>query len=136
MRIIASRISARLVVFATIAALACTSAGAGAAAGAGGPSFSCARATRADEQAICRSPSLRMADARMASLFRDIQGCTAMGGHGANIDDQRAWLARRSRCGGNASCLARIYHARIAEFAPLAAKARRFMRTEECPNSL
>ena len=124
------RSSASLVVFAAIAALVVT------AARAGGPSFSCARAVRADERAICRSPALRQADARMASLFSDIQGCTMMGGHATNTDDQRAWLALRSRCGGSVSCLARLYHARIGEFAPLAAKARQLMRAEQCPGPL
>jgi uncharacterized protein len=124
------RISASLAIFAAITALV------GTAAGAGGPSFSCARADGADEKTICRSPALRLADVRMASLFRDIQGCTAMGGHGTNIDDQRVWLAQRSRCGRNASCLTRLYRARIAEFAPLAAKARRLIRAEQCPGLL
>ena len=124
------RIKASLAIFAAIVALA------GSAAEAGGPSFSCARASAADERAICHSPALRAADARMASLFRAIQGCTAMGGHGDNIDDQRAWLARRALCGGNTACLARLYNARIAGFAPLAAKARRLMRAEECPGPL
>ena len=124
------RISAYLTNFAAIAALAST------AAGAGGPSFSCARASGADERAICHSPTLRAADARMASLYRDIQGCTMMGGRGDNIDDQRAWLARRARCGGNADCLARIYNARIALFAPLATRARRLMQKQECPGPL
>jgi uncharacterized protein len=124
------RIRAKLAVFVAIAVWP------GTAVGAGTPSFSCASPARADEQTICRSPSLRKADARMASLFRDIQGCTAMGGHGANIDDQRAWLAQRSRCHRNASCLTRLYRTRIAEFAPLAAKARRFMRAEQCPAPL
>ena len=121
---------ARLTIFAAIASLT------SAAAEARGPSFSCPRATGADELTICRSPALRAADARMASMFRDIQGCTAMGGHGDNVDDQRAWLMRRGRCGSNANCLARIYAARIAEFAPLATKARRLMRVESCPGPL
>ena len=72
----------------------------------------------------------------MASLYRDIQGCTMMGGRGDNIDLQRDWLARRARCGGNTACLARIYRAHIAEFAPMAAKARQLMRAEECPGPL
>ena len=103
---------------------------------AAGPSFSCARATRADERAICRSSALRTADARMAALYRDIQHCTAMGGHGTNLDDQQAWLARRAECGGNSACISRLYRGRIAEFAPMAAKARRFMLKGECPNVL
>ena len=132
----AMRINTRLATFAAIAAFVGSAAGAGPAVAAGGPSFSCARASAADERAICRSPALRAADARMASLYRDIQGCTMMGGHGDNIDLQRAWLARRSQCGGNTTCLARLYRARIAEFAPMAARARRFMQVEECPGPL
>ena len=58
------RIKASLAIFAAIVALA------GSAAEAGGPSFSCARASATDERAICHSPALRVADTRMASLFR------------------------------------------------------------------
>ena len=124
------RCSARMTIFATLAALVNT------AASAGGPSFSCARASAADERAICNSPSLSAADARMTALYHDIQGCTMMGARGNNIDDQRAWLARRASCGGNTACLTRLYRARIAEFGPLAAKARKLMRAEECPGPL
>ena len=124
------RIRARLTILAAITALANT------AAEAGGPSFSCARASSADERAICRSPALRKADAQMASLYHDIQGCTMMGGRGDNIDIQREWLARRALCGGNSICIARLYQARIAEFAPMAARARGLMRAEQCPGPL
>ena len=125
------RNSARLVtIFAVLAAFA------GGAAEAGAPSFSCARASTADERAICRNEALRAADARMASLYRDIQGCTMMGGRGDNIDIQREWLARRALCGSNNACLSRIYRARIAEFTPLAARARKLMRAEQCPGPL
>jgi uncharacterized protein len=72
----------------------------------------------------------------MASLYRDIQHCAMMGGRGDNIDDQRAWLARRANCGGNTACLARLYRARIALFAPMAARARKLMRAQECPGPL
>lgn len=90
----------------------------------------------ADERAICRSPSLSAADARLALLYRDIQHCTMMGGRGDNIDDQREWLTRRGQCGGNSACLARIYRARNAHFTPMAARARKLMRSEECPGPL
>ena len=124
------RNKALLAIFAAIAATASTTASAG------GPSFSCARASAVDERAICRSLALSAADVRMTSLYRDIQGCTMMGGRDSNIEDQRAWLVQRSQCGRNATCLTRLYRARIAEFAPLAARARKLMRAEECPGPL
>ena len=123
-------------IIASLALCAAIAASGSNAAQARAPSFSCARAMAADERAICHSPALSAADARLAALYRDIQSCTMMGGRGNNIDDQRDWLARRARCGGNSSCLARHYRARIAEFAPLAAKARKLMRAEQCPGPL
>jgi uncharacterized protein len=98
--------------------------------------LSCARASAPDERAICRSPALSAADSRMASLYRDIQHCTMMGGRSDNIDGQREWLAQRTLCGSNSLCIARLYQARIAEFAPMAARARKLMRAEECPGPL
>lgn len=105
-------------------------------ASAAGPSFSCARATGADERAICRSPALSAQDRQLARLYRDVQHCTAMGGRGANIDDQRDWLQARSRCGGDRACLSNLYRVRINQFAPMAAKARRYLKAEECPHPL
>ena len=93
------QISAGMTLFVALAAFA------NSAASAGGPSFSCARARSADERAICRSPALSAADARMTALYRDIQGCTMMGARDNNIDDQRAWLVRRSQCVSDATCL-------------------------------
>ena len=98
-----------------------------------GPSFDCRKAHRADELAICRSNALSYQDRTMVRLFGEIQGCSAMGSRGANLDDQARWLKRRARCGGNSKCLSQIYARRIAQFAPRAKKARDFMARQECP---
>lgn len=103
---------------------------------AGGPSFSCARASAADERAICRSPALSAQDRRLARAYNDVQHCTAMGGRGANMDDQRDWLEARSRCGGDRACLSNLYRVRINQFAPMAVKARRYLKAGDCPHPL
>lgn len=97
------------------------------------PDSRCARATGADEIAICRSPRLSALDVRMRRLFEEVQSCTAMGGKDVNRDGQADWLARRSVCGGRSACLTKLYRARIAELAPAARKARRFLKTQDCP---
>lgn len=99
------------------------------------PSFNCARASGADERAICRSPALSAADRRLAGYYRDIQHCSMMGGRGTNIDLQREWLAVRAHCGANRACLTRLYRIRIAEFAPRAAKGKAWLRAGECPRN-
>ena len=103
---------------------------------AAGPSFSCARATGADERAICRSPTLSAQDRQLARVYNDVQHCTAMGGRGANIDDQRDWLQARRRCGGDRACLSNLYRVRINQFAPMAVKARRYLKAGDCPRPL
>lgn len=103
---------------------------------AAGPSFNCARATAPDERAICRSPALSAQDRQLARDYFAVQHCTMMGGKGANLDDQLDWLRARSRCGGDRACLSNLYRVRIREFAPQAVKARRYLKTGDCPHPL
>lgn len=103
---------------------------------AAGPSFSCARATGADERAICRSPALSAQDRQLARDYRAVQHCTMMGGKSVNLDDQLDWLRARSRCGGDRACLSNLYRVRIKQFAPMAAKARRYLKAGDCPHPL
>lgn len=105
-------------------------------ASAAGPGFNCARASSADERAICRSAALSAQDRLLARLYRDVQSCTAMGNHAVNIEEQRAWLQQRRQCGASQACLAKLYKARIALFAPQAPKARRYLKTGDCPHPL
>jgi uncharacterized protein len=101
-----------------------------------GPSFDCAKAKQADEKAICRSAALSRLDMRMSTLFAEIQSCTPMGGKSVNNDEQYRWLKQRAQCGANRSCLQERYQTRIAGFEPKAAKAREYMRQENCPAPL
>ena len=98
-----------------------------------GPSFDCAKAAKADEKAICASPKLAALDARMAGLYAEVQHCSGMGSRDVNNSQQGAWLRRRAACGGNAACIGALYQARIAHFAPRAAKARKFNASGDCP---
>ncbi len=100
------------------------------------PGFDCARAARPDEKAICQSARLSALDARLADMFGQIQHCTPMGGRDVNTLQQRAWLRRRATCGADGACLARLYRARIARFAPHAARARRYAQAGDCPAPL
>ncbi|MDE2436159.1 MAG: hypothetical protein KGM49_07870 [Sphingomonadales bacterium] len=103
---------------------------------AGGPSFSCTKAASTDERAICRSPALSTQDRQLARAYRDMQSCTAMGNHAVNIEEQRDWLVARGRCGADRACLAKLYRVRIQRFAPMATKARRYLKTGDCPHPL
>jgi uncharacterized protein len=79
-------------------------------------SFDCARATKADEIAICRNPRLSELDAEMGGLFYAWSRVPMlMGCNGARMDEARAFLARRAACGRNTACLTAAYRARIDE---------------------
>jgi uncharacterized protein len=79
-------------------------------------SFDCARATRADEIAVCRNPRLSEMDSEMDGLWYAWSRVPMlMGGNGARMDEAQAFLARRAACGRNIACLAAAYRARIAE---------------------
>ncbi|HYH40148.1 MAG TPA: lysozyme inhibitor LprI family protein [Azospirillum sp.] len=81
-------------------------------------SFPCAKAGTPAEKAICADAGISALDERLAKAFKD-----AMQRLGANTDgaaqvalkaDQRAWLAERNACGGDAVCLRDRYERRVA----------------------
>jgi len=78
-------------------------------------SFDCRKARTADEKAICADRALNDQDVRVDQLYGITRHLVPMGGRGAIMDDQRAWLADRHACGANRVCLARSYDRRLAE---------------------
>ena len=87
-------------------------------------SFDCAKASHADEQAICSNQSLSNMDVEMATLFRvRMEIPMLMGMRGDAQDEQRAWLATREHCGGNVACLSAAYKTRIEQLNSAIAEA-------------
>lgn len=78
-------------------------------------SFDCRKARTADERAICADRALNDQDVRVDQLYGITRHLVPMGGRGAIMDDQRAWLKDRHACGANRACLARSYDRRLAE---------------------
>ncbi|MFG1293162.1 lysozyme inhibitor LprI family protein [Xanthobacter versatilis] len=78
-------------------------------------SFDCASARAADEKAVCDSCDLAQLDVKMSTLYGVLTKLVAMGQRGMIQDAQRAWLAQRSTCGGDTSCLSGAYRSRIAQ---------------------
>ena len=77
-------------------------------------SFDCAKAAKPDEVAICGAPDLSALDSEMGGLwFAYSKVPMLMGSNGARLDEAHDFLEKRSACGGDASCLGRLYHARI-----------------------
>jgi uncharacterized protein len=93
-------------------------------------SFDCARATKADEIAVCRNPRLSELDSEMGGLWYAYSRVPMlMGGNGARMDEAQAFLARRAACGRNVSCLTAAYRARIDELhRDIASAMRNFQR--------
>jgi uncharacterized protein YecT (DUF1311 family) len=75
--------------------------------------INCAKAKSADEKTVCGSYELGQLDAQLATQYGLLKSFLAMGGRGALMDDQRAWLTQRAACKANAACLRRVYAARI-----------------------
>ena len=78
-------------------------------------SFDCRKARAADEKAICANRDLNDQDVRMDQLYGITRHLVPMGGRGAIMDDQRAWLAARKACGANLACLRRSYDNRLRQ---------------------
>lgn len=82
---------------------------------AAGQSFDCAKASTADEKAVCASPRLSALDSEMGNLYDEIRRCALMGTRGDVTDSQRAFMAKRAACGADDACLVKLYSARVAE---------------------
>jgi uncharacterized protein len=78
-------------------------------------SFDCAKARKADEKAICANRDLNDQDVRVDQLYGITRHLVPMGGRGAIMDDQRAWLTKRGSCGANRTCLVRSYDQRLRQ---------------------
>lgn len=78
-------------------------------------SFDCAKARKPDEKAICANRDLNDQDVRVDQLYGITRHLAPMGGRGAIMDDQRAWLKARQTCGANQACLKRGYDKRLGE---------------------
>lgn len=78
-------------------------------------SYDCAKATAADEIAICRDGTTSALDSEMAGLFYAYEKVPMlMGGNGARQDDAEAFLTKRTACGADLNCLRKAYTERIA----------------------
>ncbi len=98
-----------------IPALVLTAVCAAAAVPASAASFDCRKARSSDEKAICANRDLNDQDVRMGQLYDITRHLVPMGGRGAIMDDQTAWLRARRTCGANQACLARSYDNRIRQ---------------------
>lgn len=78
-------------------------------------SFDCRKARAPDEKAICANRDLNDQDVRMDQLYGITRHLVPMGGRGAIMDDQRAWLRDRKTCGANPACLRRSYEVRLRQ---------------------
>lgn len=85
--------------------------------GAGGTasaaSFNCARAHQSDERAVCGTRALNDRDVTMALLYDLDRHFLPMGGRGALMDEQSAFLRERRQCGARRACLLALYGRRI-----------------------
>jgi uncharacterized protein len=78
-------------------------------------SFDCAKAAMPGEVAICGNPDISALDSEMGGLwFAFSKVPMLMGSNGARMDDAQDFLKKRAACGGDLSCLRKLYHARIS----------------------
>jgi uncharacterized protein len=75
--------------------------------------INCSKAKTADEKAICGSTDLVQRDSRMSVEYGLLRGFLAMGGRGALMDEQKAWLSKRAVCKADKACLRKVYDERI-----------------------
>lgn len=99
-------------------------------------SFDCARASGADEVAICRTPALSAMDSEMGALwFTWSRVPMLMGSNGDRGDEAQDFLVRRRACGGNVGCIAALYRRRNTDLrSGIDAQMQEFERLRfDCP---
>ena len=69
----------------------------------------CAKITNATERAICSTPSLLQADARMTAYFEIATQFVGMGVRGNLYDSQQAFPVVRNKCGADKACILAAY---------------------------
>lgn len=99
------RISAIILVALGLALMATTTAAAA-------PSFSCKKAKRATEKAICQSDYLQLLDRQMALLYAYALKYPHGYSRAELQREQRAFLAERNGCGWDDACIEAAYNAR------------------------
>jgi uncharacterized protein len=78
-------------------------------------SFSCTKASRPDETAVCAHPELSALDSEMGGLwFAYSRFPFLMGSNGVRHDETRQFLQDRAACAADVACLRKVYGARIA----------------------
>lgn len=83
-----------------------------------GPSFSCSKATSADESAVCQSRELSGLDLKLASLFDEAKRSKSPTQVTGLERGEAKWLSRRRSCGAVLSCLFAVYSSRIVQLSP------------------
>ena len=74
----------------------------------------CARTTTPTERAVCSTPSLLQADARMTTYFEIATQFVGMGVRGDLQDSQQAFPAVRNKCGTDKACILAAYKKQTA----------------------
>jgi uncharacterized protein YecT (DUF1311 family) len=81
-----------------------------------GPSFSCRRATLADETAICKNEELATLDRRLAESYSSAMDIYKGGFKTYVRVRQREWLRQRHDCGADVKCIEQSYNDRSIDF--------------------
>lgn len=78
-------------------------------------SFSCTKASKPDETAVCANPELSALDSEIGGLwFAYSRFPFLMGSNGVRHDEARQFLQDRAACTADVACLRKVYDARIA----------------------
>jgi hypothetical protein len=81
------------------------------------PSFDCAEAGTTVERTICGNPQLARLDADLARTYQGWRSRLNAEGRATLLDEQRAWLRTRDRCGEDVGCLVSAYEVRLRDLA-------------------
>jgi uncharacterized protein len=79
------------------------------------PSFDCRKAATVPEKAICANAELSRLDVQLSRTWKTLLNAFSDSGQRTRMKvDERAWIARREKCGDDSNCIAKLYRDQIS----------------------
>jgi uncharacterized protein len=79
------------------------------------PSFDCGKAASASEKTICANAALSRLDFRLGRTSKTLLDAFSDSAQRTRMKvDQKAWIARREKCGDDGNCIGKLYRDQIS----------------------
>lgn len=80
-----------------------------------GPSFDCGKAASVSEKTICANATLSLLDFQLGKTWKALLDAFSDTAQKTQMRvEQRAWITQRGKCGGDVSCIGKLYRGQLS----------------------